>query len=106
MKIVLFRDGRPGVAAKLPGEEPEVELSDLLGGETKMTPLNAKLILVTLKDAGELGLGERYTVHRIGREPAPVIGDCAVVAMRPDCSIRDVTIQEVDAALSYVRVTQ
>lgn len=31
MKIVLFRDGKPGVAAKLPGENPGAELADLLG---------------------------------------------------------------------------
>lgn len=103
MKIVLFRDGKPGVPAKLPGEDPEVELSDLLGGETEMVPLNDRLTLVMLKDGEELQLPIRYALHRLGREPMPVAGDCAVVGVRLDGMLRDVSSLEVTAAEACVQ---
>lgn len=106
MKIVLFRDGQPGLAATLPGEEPEVELCDLLGGETEMIPLNEHMTLVELKDGEKLGLPLRYEIHRLGREPEPVFGDCAVVAVKPDGMLRDVRLMEVPAAEAYVRCAQ
>lgn len=103
MKVVLFRNSRHGVAATLPGERPEVELSDLLGGETVMTPLNARLLAVTPRDGERLGLPVRYTLHRLGREPADIHGDCVVIAMRPDGSIRDMTMEEAAQAGAYIR---
>ncbi len=106
MKIVLFRDGRPGVAAKLPGEDPEVELTDLLGGETEMTPLNERLTLAALKDGEEMGLPARYRVHRLGRASLSVAGDCAVIAVKQDGMYRDVTIHEIAAADAYVRAVR
>ena len=102
MKIVLFRDGHRGVAARLPGENPEVELSDLLGGETEMVSLNDKLVAVVLKDGKEMGLENRHTIQRLGRGPLPVFGDCAVVAVKPDGKYRDVSLQEVVIAEGYV----
>lgn len=103
MKIVLFRDGKPGVAAKLPGEDPKVELTDLLGGETEMVPLNERLTVVMLKDGEKLELPARYRVHRLGKEPLSVAGDCAVVAVRPDGCLRDVGTFEVVAAEACIQ---
>lgn len=103
MKIILYRDGRQAVCAKLPGENPEVELTDLLGGETEMVPLNKSLTLVTLQDGEELRLPVRYTLHRLGKEVRPIAGACAVVAVKPDGNLRDVTMEEVMIAESYVK---
>ena len=107
MKIVLFRDGKPGVVAKLPGENPEVELTDLLGGETEMISLNERLVVVVRKD-GERSPADddrpvRYQIHRLGREILPVAGDCAVVAVRLDGGLRDVGTFEVVAAEACVQ---
>ncbi len=102
MKVILYRDGRQAVCAKLPGEDPEMELTDLLGGETEMVPLNQCLTLVTLRDGEELKLPVRYTVCCLGREPRPIAGDCAVVAVKPDGCLRDVKIEEVMIAESYI----
>lgn len=103
MKIVLFRDGKPGVTAKLPGENPEVELADLLGGETEMKPMNERLLLVTMKDGEALGLPVRYAAHGLGRAPMQIAGDCAVVATRPEGILRDVTKLEVTAAEACIQ---
>lgn len=102
MKIMLFRDGRLGAAAKLPGENPEVELSDLLGGETEMISLTERLVAVTLKDGKEMGLENRYAIHRLGRSPLPVYGDCAVVAVMPNGAYRDISLVEVAAVGGYI----
>lgn len=103
MKIMLFQDGKPGVAEKLPGENPEAELADLLGGETEMTPLTERLLLVTRKDGEELELPVRYAVHGLGREPRRVAGDIAVVAVRPEGILRDVTKLEITAAEATIQ---
>ena len=46
MKVALFGAGDIGLH-QLPGEHPEGELEDLLGGETEMVPINRRLTLVT-----------------------------------------------------------
>lgn len=102
MKIVLFRDGEPGVAAKLPGENADVELSDLLGGETEMVSLNEQLVAVTLAAGEELGLKNRYAINRLGRAPKPVFGDCAVVAVASNGAYRDISLVEVVTVGGYV----
>lgn len=102
MKIVLFRNGKRGVAAKLPGEDPDVELTDLLGGKLRMKALTSKLIAVTLKDAEELGLGHRYNLH-VKEHTTPVYGECAVVALNVDGTYRDLTLVETAAVEVYVR---
>ena len=102
MKIMLFRDGKPGVAAKLPGENPDLELTDLLGGETEMVSLNERLVAVVLKDGKELGLKNQYSIQRLGRAPLPVYGDCAVVAVKPNAVYRDVSLVEAAAVGGYI----
>jgi hypothetical protein len=103
MKIVLFRDGQKGVTAKMPGEDPAVELSDLLGGTPVYTRLNERLKLVTIAEGGTLELPRWYTLRRLGYEPEEILGDCAVVAVNPDGSLRDVSLAETVAAGEYVR---
>lgn len=103
MKIVLFRDGKTGVAAKLPGENVDVELSDLLGGETRLKAVSGRLAVVVLKDGKEMGLEHRYDIQRLGNTPTPVYGDCALVALNVDGTYRDVSLAEVAAAGGYVR---
>ena len=103
MKIVLFRDKKQGVVARLPGENPEVELADLLGGETEMIPLNERLSVVKLRDGEGMELPVRYRMHRLGKEPMPIAGDCAVVAVRLDGGLRDVSTVEVVAAEACIQ---
>lgn len=103
MKIMLFRDGKPGVAAKLPGEHVDVELSDLLGGETRLKAITRNLAVVVLKDGKGLGLEHRYDIQRIGHTLTPVYGDCAVVALNVDGTYRDISLTEVAMAVGYVR---
>jgi len=105
MKVVLFRDGRPGVAAALPGEAPETELSDLLGGEPDVTPLGMRLELLTLHDAERQQLPIRYSLHRIGRAAEPVAGDAVVVRVGADRNYRDADGNDVEAANCYLRPT-
>lgn len=102
MKIVLFRDGRPGVVTQIPGDDPIGELTFLLGGETEMTEINARLRLVTLKN-GE-GLPVRYAAHGLEEEPKQIAGDCAVVAVRPEGILRDVTTLEFTAARACIQL--
>lgn len=102
MKIVLFRDGRPGVVAKLPGDNPNVELTDLLGGEIRMEAVSRNLAVVRLKNGEELGLPHCYNIRRLGRSMTPVYGDCALVALTIEGPYRDVNVQEIAAAEGYV----
>lgn len=103
MKIVLFRDGQRGTAVTLPGEHPEAELEELLGGKISFWSFGKTLELAEREDSEEKQLPIRYALHRLGREPDPIAGDCAVVAVRPDGRIRDISLRELDAALSYIR---
>lgn len=102
MKIVLFRDGQPGVVAQLSGKDPIGELAELLGGETEITEINKRLSLVTRKD-GE-GLPVRYAAHGLEEEPKQIAGDCAVVAVRPEGVLRDVTTLEFTTARACIQV--
>lgn len=103
MKVVLFRDGRPGVAAALPGEVPEAELADLLGGELDVTPLGTRLALLTLHEAERLQLPIRYVLHRLGRASEPVAGDAVVVRVGAGRNYRDADGNDVEAANCYLR---
>lgn len=83
-KIVLYRNGRAGVIAGLPGRDPmEEELTVLLGGQTEMLPIDSRLVLVTLDDGERLRLRLplRYRFQRDGMPGLPISGDCAVVAV-------------------------
>lgn|GEM_PF-1306580 len=103
MKIVLFRDGRKGTAVSIPGDRVTAELTELLGGEISFRAFGRTLELVERKDGEEKQLPIRYALHQLGREPEPIAGDCAVAAARPDGKLRDVSLRELDAALTYVR---
>lgn len=58
---------------------------------------------MTRKDGEAMELPVRYRVHRLGREPLSVYGDCAVVAVRLDGGLRDVGTYEVLAAEACVQ---
>lgn len=106
MKLILFRKGRPGELARLPGERPETELGDLLGGETAMRPITNRLTLVILSDAVKLGLPPRYAVKQSGRTDMPVFGDCAVVAVAADGNLTDVVPRDLKDAAKRVLLLQ
>ena len=91
MKVALFGAGDIGLH-QLPGEHPEGELEDLLGGETEMVPINRRLTLVTRRD----GEAERH-------EPAPIAGECAVVAVGAEGCLLDMGRHDLAAAARYIR---
>lgn len=103
MKIILFQEGRPGEAYSVAEDGPEGALEELLEGEVEMVPLNHKLVLAVCARAEEERRPIWYAVHRLGREAAPVFGDCAVVRVRPDGSARDATGNDLEAAREIVR---
>ena len=104
MKIALYQGRGHGRLYALPGARPEEELEELLGGETEMMPINGKLTLVTRKDGEEEQLPILHTLHRLDREPEPIAGDCAVVAVGRGGQLRDMTEQGLAAADSYIRM--
>ena len=106
MRLILFRKGRPGTMATMPGERPKVELSDLLGGETAMQPITSRLTLVTLADAVKLGLPPRYAMKRPGKADMPVFGDCAVVAVKESGILTDVIQKDLKDAAKRVLLLQ
>ena len=91
MKIILYRDGQAGVVVSLPGEHPEAELEELLGGETEMRPINSRLSLVGRRE--QTG-GPGYILERLGQCPLEAEGDAAVIAVRPDGMITDITVKD------------
>lgn len=103
MKIVLFRGGRRGVAAELPGDFPERELTDLLGGGITVDRLNERLALVRLGWGEREELPVRYTLHRLGYRPEEFEGDAVVIGLMPDSDFRDVDSNDVEAANTYLR---
>lgn len=104
MKIILYRAGWEGVGAVLPGENPEMELADLLGGgEVEMTPITRRLMLVTAADAEKRQLPVRYAPRRMGRADEPVCGDCAMASVRPDGSLGDAGRADLTEARDHLR---
>ena len=59
MKIIRFRTGGAGLYA-LPGEYPERELEELLGGEVEITPITRRLALAARRDGEEERLPALY----------------------------------------------
>ena len=102
MKVALFGAGDIGLH-QLPGEHPEGELEDLLGGETEMVPINRRLTLVTRRDGEAERLTIRYALHRLGHEPAPIAGECAVVAVGAEGCLLDMGRHDLAAAARYIR---
>lgn len=90
------------MVTQIPGDDPIGELTFLLGGETEMTEINARLRLVTLKNSE--GLPVRYAAHGLEEEPKQIAGDCAVVAVRPEGVFRDVTTLELTAARACIQL--
>lgn len=105
MKIMLFRDGQKGIVVKIPGERPLEEIGELLGGavEEPLTRLTGRLALCFRADGVEERLPIRYACHKLGREPEPVVGDCAVVVQGLDWKLRDITVRDMEAAQVCVR---
>lgn len=91
MKVLLFKDGQDGVITHLPGEYPWPELCDLLGGEIDTTPINGRLALVTRRDAEIQDLPQHYSFHIHGRADRKIVGDCAVIAVRADGTLTDIS---------------
>ena len=106
MKIIRFRAGGTGLYA-LPGEYPELELEEMLGGEVEMAPITRRLALVVRRrDEGERQLPILYALHRLGREPAPIPGECAVVVTAPDGRLMDASHRDMSAAEQCIRSVQ
>lgn len=103
MKIGLFQGGKPGTMYAIPEDDPERELVELLGGETEMTPLTSKLSLVYRADGEEARLPIRYTQRENFREPEPIAGDCAVVAVKPGGCLRDIKGEELAEVRALIR---
>lgn len=101
---MLFRDGQRGVVIKLPGERPVEEIGELLGGGAEQWPARLSCRLALYRREDGTGLPERYELHRLGRVPEPVAGDCAVVAMGPDGRMKDLTVNDVAEAQAKVRM--
>ena len=76
---------------------------DLLGGETEMVPINRRLTLVTRRDGEAERLTIRYALHRLGHEPAPIAGECAVVAVGAEGCLLDMGRHDLAAAARYIR---
>ena len=104
MKVILFQGGRQGATYKIPGENPEAELADLLDGPVVFQTLNDRLTLVTREDGEREGLRKRYRLHRLGREVEAIAGDCAVVATCGQRGkLRSAEGYDLAAAQCYVR---
>lgn len=109
MRIVLFRNGEMGKLAALPGEDPLVELSDLLGGEIDFTPtLYRRMQVVHLRYGEKLELPCRYeaTVRKtfgLGDDTVKIFGDCAVVVRLENGAIRDTKKDDCLAANLVIR---
>ncbi len=104
MKVVLFRDGNPGVLTRLPDENPEAGLGELLGGgRIRMTPITGRLSLVTRKEADRLELPVRYVLVRLGRVDLQISGDCAVVAVKRYEVLTDITAGDLRDAAERLR---
>ncbi len=102
MKIILFRKGRAGVTAGLPGDRPEEEFETALGGETMMHPLGERRILVSLRGAERLGLPRQYILRRPWAADWALYGDCAVVAVNEYG--RYVNVSEEDKAFAKLSI--
>ena len=106
MKIVLFQAGRPGREYIMPGDKPEADLADMLGGAVELTTLNKRLEVITRVDGEKLRLPIHYAMHRIGRAVEPLAGDCAVVARTAAGQLTDIGMDDVAAAVTYIRTLE
>lgn len=89
MKVLYFENGPIAQVKTLPGERPEAELEELLGGETELRPLSRRLTMAVRRDGEAQGLPRRYAVTCMGRAPETVAGPVAVLAVGPGGVLRD-----------------
>ena len=106
MKIVLFQGGEPGTLYSMAEDETEGELEELLEGEVEMLPMGRRFLLAVAARGEEEHRPIRYAVHRLGREAVPVCGDCAVLAVRQDGSVRSADAAALEAAREIVRAVK
>lgn len=102
MRVLLFEDGGSREVA-LPGEWPEEELEELLGGEIETEPLAEGLDLVRLADGWLEALPCRYELWRLDREAELIAGDCAVVRADQTGRWEDILPQDGETAEEYIR---
>ena len=102
MKGAWFGGGDSGLY-QLPGEHPERELAEMLGGETEMARIDRRLKLVTRRDGEAERLTIRYALHRLGHEPAPIAGECAVVAVGAEGCLLDMGRHDLAVAVRHIR---
>lgn len=62
-----------------------------------MTRLSRRCVLVNRKDGEENRLTIRYSLYRLGREPEPIAGDCAVVGASPEGHLRSTRPEDREA---------
>ena len=67
MKIIVFEGGAPGRVAVIPGDAPEAELEELLGGETALTPLGRGLMLASRGIYGVPAEGKAFRGERTSK---------------------------------------
>ena len=105
MKVILYLDGEAGEMATLPGDCPELELEELIGGPTEMRPLaKTRLTLVCRQDGEACRLPIHFAVCELGREPVPVAGEFAVIRMDREGVIRDIRPEDMTRAAETLRV--
>ena len=102
MRVMLFQGGQAGIVYNLPGENPMVEIEELLGGELDehMSRINKRLALVTRAETAQ---PYRYIMEKLGAPPKLVAGDCVVVRMGRDRRMGDVSANDAVEAQSCVR---
>lgn len=106
MNVMLYRKGKPGVMATLPGKEPlATEMSDLLGGELILLPMTNRLTMAVLADAYDLRLPLNYAAMVMDEDRhgatsmEPVPGDAVIFATVGGChEAHMVDITDEDAA--------
>lgn len=103
MRVMLFQGGQAGIVYNLPGENPMVEIEELLceGQDVCMTRINRRLALVEVED--KTLLPTRYVLERMGKTPRLIRGDCIVVRAGQDQRLGDLNATDAVEAQSCVR---
>lgn len=100
MRVGLFEGGGAGELVRLPGEWPEAELSELVGGEIAMRALCRGLKLVSAAEAGRRV--PAFELRLLGRAPELIHGPLAVVAEAAEGRLRDLRPEELARAEEYL----
>jgi len=107
MKILVYRAGAPAGFKSLPGERPEAEIADLLGGDMsgndiRKTFLAKGLCLYYKRDTAAKTLPRQYLLKRIGKGDRFITGDCVIAASRWNGTFRDVAAADLAIAGMYL----